>query len=162
MNPSPEQIADFVCEFKAGLKPHETHLINGEMSPELQSQLRGYIRARTEQATEIAELKTWKDAVLDSLAVSCADCSIDTPPAEILKLVASINEGLLSEFHKAQIAELMPLAKFGAMVMHDLETRTTFDALDVWCLADIARVTADDKRGYAPNVEAAIEQLLKD
>jgi hypothetical protein len=113
----------------------------------------------TEQAAEIAELKTWKDAVLDSLAVSCGDCAIGTPPAEILKLVASINESISHEFHKAQIAEIMPLAKFGARVMRKFDTITRIDI----------NQAALDENLYSvkelcvhPNIEATITKLLKD
>jgi hypothetical protein len=95
-NPTPEQIAEWRSDYKIG-----------------------YDDAKTEQATEIAQLK-------------------------------------------AQLAELMPLAKFGALVMHDLDVRETFDALDAWCHADAAKLIAQSKQGYAPNIEATITKLLKD
>jgi hypothetical protein len=104
----------------------------------------GYLRRCTEQATEIAELKAWKDAVLDSLAVSCGDCAIGTPPAEILKLVASINESLLSEFHKAKLAEVMPLTNKQLRELHHIEEFGLFCSYEEF--EQIAR---------------AIEQLLK-
>jgi hypothetical protein len=162
MKPSPEQIAEWR---KDAEKPyHDEYGIDNDARTKHAYTL-GYIRARTEQATEIAELKTWKDAVLDSLAVSCADCSIDTPPAEILKLVASINESLLSEFHKAKLAEVMPLAKFGAMSArkwtNDAYNKVIYEDLDDELIeAIVGGVFLDE--GIAPNIEATITKLLKD
>lgn len=48
-----------------------------------------HIRA---QEARIAELAPWKDAVIDALAVCCGDCAIGTPPSDVLKLIASINQ----------------------------------------------------------------------
>jgi uncharacterized protein YaaN involved in tellurite resistance len=58
---------------------------------------------------------------------------------------------------KAQIDELMPLAKFGAAAIE--ECMPELDSLIERC--GIAAVT-DDCYLFAPNIEAAIEQLLKD
>ena len=44
------------------------------------------------QEARIAELAPWKEAVIDALAVCCGDCAIGTPPSDVLKLIASINQ----------------------------------------------------------------------
>jgi hypothetical protein len=87
-------------------------------------------------------------------------------PTEIAKLVGAKAEiaALKQGLHRAdeKLAEAMLLAKFGAMVMRGIETHAMFDALDIWCLADSADITNAKSRGYAPGIEATIEQLLKD
>ena len=42
---------------------------------------------------EVKELSQWKEAVLDALAVSCADCPVDTPPAQVIALILDTHRG---------------------------------------------------------------------
>lgn len=60
----------------------------------------GYLRAMTEQEARIAELAPWKEAVIDALAVCCGDCAIGTPPSDVLKLIASINQQFTEQHYK--------------------------------------------------------------
>jgi hypothetical protein len=120
MNPSPEQVSEWRKEAESAWSLDSfAQIREGSYS----AYIKGYIRARTEQATEIAALK-------------------------------------------AQIAELIPLAKFGAIVTSS--RILIFQLSSVTSHALKAGVLMQDIEGdmlylkYAPNIEATIEKLLKD
>jgi hypothetical protein len=148
MNPSPEQIAEWRETFeKNETNPYlEITAIGMYAVTSIENRWQGYLRARTEQATEIAALK-------------------------------------------AQIAELMPIAKFGALTLRrhragDGNNDVEFDELAQDAIS--SKVTLEvrvteacsefcscvdyvGENGFpticlqsAPNIEATIEQLLKD
>jgi hypothetical protein len=63
---------------------------------------------------------------------------------------------------KAQIAELMPLAKFGAMVA---DFQFSKDGCSEACIQDTADecgLFLNGSSEYAPNIEATIAKILKD
>ena len=144
---TPTQIAEWREAFEAAWPGFYSAKTDGVYDREgRQSEWEGYLRARTEQSTEITELKA-------KLAGAEAE-------------VAALKQGL----HRAdeKLAEVMPLAKFGAMTMngnilmyHKQETIT--DAISCGLLVDDAH-HGDTIYGvtYAPSIEATIEQLLKD
>lgn len=120
MTPTPEQIAEWREEFEKSLPVGERQILpsQGYAIFRVEFEWRGYIRARTEQATEIAELK-------------------------------------------AKLAEVMPLARFGAEIANHLAGTGSITVSAMERMA--ARgVLTQDEREYAPNIEATIEQLLKD
>jgi hypothetical protein len=59
---------------------------------------------------------------------------------------------------KAQVAELMPLAKFGAMVMRDLSVLTVTKINNHALSQDLIGNGSEVK----PSIEATITKLLKD
>jgi hypothetical protein len=125
MNPSPEQIAEWQAEAKKQAMQWYADIQCHMPINVTDIYIQGYLRARTEQATEIAALK-------------------------------------------AQIAELMPLAKFGALIIDSrplmIHGYGTIDrAIEAGLISDegsdgfVLRDIA-----YKPNIKATIEQLLKD
>jgi hypothetical protein len=99
------------------------------------SYINGYLRARTEQDTEIAALKL-----------------------DIASALQALTEA------NVEIAELMPLAKFGAMVLRTYsyngditEAQVNSAAKQTNCMGDAKAWTV-----FMPNIEATIEQILKE
>jgi hypothetical protein len=126
MNPSPTQVSKWrkVSEWRKEAKREwdENGYANWAHKDEFSNFFLGYLRARTEQATEITTLK-------------------------------------------AQIEELIPLAKFGAMVLGN--RILMFQPSSVTSHALKAGVIISDNSiiqtvAYAPNIEATINKLLKD
>jgi hypothetical protein len=170
MNPSPEQIAEWRKEFELNNPQNLHYFIEGALRTRryidrlTQSSWAGYLRARTEQATEIAALKKELSSVYKGVKIriptdtmeqefanyerrgyakASTDMAVLKALVETLKnearahameagsANATINEinqfisgatGEPGNWHGAQpvkkyIAEIMPLAKFGAMVL---------------------------------------------
>jgi hypothetical protein len=132
MTPTPEQIAEWreaaELAFPKLLRKHYPHLHTAQQNKGAtfkyidmategvwQSFEIGYLRARTEQATEIAELK-------------------------------------------AKLAEVMPLAKFGAYILKDVGSFSTIKTYQA--LAKLGFVA--EGITLKPEIEAAISKLLKD
>ena len=104
----------------------------------------GYIYAKTEQATEISELKTEIAELRETL--------------DIVSLTAHNNHDF--------IVELLPLAKFGAYIQERYTNKegwyfgpTELEALSSRC--GLIQ-TAEYEIEFAPNIEATITKLLKD
>ena len=122
-SPTPEQLAEWRKEFESGF-PSIAKLERGAITGRyldiyIDYCWQGYLRAKTEQAAEIAQLK-------------------------------------------AQLAEVMPLAKFGAKVTNAYVGGICFArADDLNSKAFDAGVIQYDHK-YAPNIEATINKLLKD
>jgi hypothetical protein len=106
--------------------------------------IQGYIRARTEQATEIAELERLVEHYRNVFYTAYEE-----------------NTEL-----KAKLAKVMPLAKFGAMTMKTESclafhrTGLLMNALKCGVLIDTEDIF--NTVVYAPNIEATIKKLLKD
>ena len=94
--PTTEQIANWRKKFESRLSFPQAQRDglhkDGYLFRDIEYAWQGYFRAMTEQEARIAELAPWKDAVIDALAVCCGDCAIGTPPSDVLKLIASINQ----------------------------------------------------------------------
>jgi hypothetical protein len=130
MTPTPTQIADWreaashkwLATDTARLSNHENYI-------------EGCLHARTEQATEIAELKA--------------------------KLAGAEAAALKQSLHRASFDNeaIMPLAKFGARVMRKFDTITRTDINQAALYEDIYSLKELCVR---PHIEATIEQLLKD
>ena len=58
---------------------------------------------------------------------------------------------------KAKLAEVMPLAKFAAFTITRMHTSKKKDSLDAGISIEV-----DSEVIFAPNIEATIEQVLKD
>jgi chromosome segregation ATPase len=136
-SPTPTQIAEWREKFESKYTSEELFFQCGEYSDRyIQHEWQGYLRARTEQATEIAELKA-------KLAGAEAE-------------IAALKQGL----HRAdeKLAALMSLAKFGAMFLRELEP----DYSEVVTEFFLNTGVLDTASEYAPKIKATIEQLLKD
>jgi hypothetical protein len=137
VTPTHSQIAEWREEFETTYLPE--HLVQRGgvyIDRDIQHSWQGYLRARTEQATEVAELAGAE--------------------AEI----AALKQGL----HRAdeKLAEVMPLANFGAMVA---DFQFDKDGCSEACIQDTADecgLFLNGSNEYAPNIEATIEKILKD
>jgi hypothetical protein len=117
--PSPEKIAEWREKFESKYTSQELFFQCGEYSDRyIQHEWQGYLRARTEQATEIAALK-------------------------------------------AKIKELMPLAKFGAVVLKTYKEGYVSDE-EIGNFALRSGCLTQPSEGYAPDIEATIAKILKD
>jgi hypothetical protein len=116
MTPSLEQIAEWRKEFESKKIAYYTHMSHyriGEYDiPHTEDEWQGYLRARTEQATEIAALK-------------------------------------------AQVVELLPLAKFGALIATNGTMNLANDAYESGVFKEPNFLCKHD------NIEATITKLLK-
>jgi hypothetical protein len=172
MNPSPEQIAEW--REKAATAYMADDSVNDLVHPILAYEF-GYLRARTEQATEIAELKALaanlkQEAQIHAMEARGANATIN----EINQFISGAT-GEPANWHgaqpvkeyvnglKAQIAELMPLAKFGALVLK-------YDQNEYFCEEEIGNFALANRLTYTvisngirsniyANIEATIEQL---
>jgi ribosomal protein L9 len=180
-NPSPEQIAECRKEFEKTEWPTELKREpSGYSNNYIEGVWQGYLRRCTEQATEIAELKALaanlkQEAQIHAMEARGANATIN----EINQFISGAT-GEPANWHgaqpvkefvnelKAKLAEVMPLAKFGALVMdskllmgHDYGTIDR--AIEAGLLSDEG---ADGLvlRGivYKENIEATITKLLKD
>jgi hypothetical protein len=179
MNPSPEQIAEWRETFESKYTPEELFFQCGEYSDRyIQHDWQGYLRRCTEQATEIAALKDDLQFV-ERWAVHHGTKSHMTPenalsviqhyPA-ITTITKSYVDGKVPDTFnpyaqiaalKAQIAELMPLAKFGAIVLRTYKEGYVSDE-ELGNFALTSKCVMQPFEEYAPNVEATITKILKD
>jgi hypothetical protein len=183
---TPEHIAEWRKDFESIKTTFYTRMSKyriGEYDvPYIQGQWQGYLRRCTEQATEIAELKDalqfverWavyhgtKPHVTAEQALSLIQYY---PPIRAItksyvdgKVPDTFNPYAQIAELKAKLAEVLPLAKYGAITIRQIESIENdvfkfpqFRDKQVAELVDI--LFSDD--GIMPTIEATIEQLLKD
>lgn len=132
------------------------------------------------QATEIAELKEYKQLYEDAMGASNAAGWVGVSAAQVIeqqdseiaelkaknKLLEDVYATDEREFVRlnAKLAEVLPLAKFGATVLRTYshngditEGQVHNAAKQTNCMHDAKAFTV-----FPPNIEATIEQLLKD
>jgi len=143
MTPTHIQIAEWREKFESGFQYKPTIDDDGDYLDNTQVMWTGYIRAHTEQTAQIAELKA----------------KLVGAEAEI----AALKQGL----HRAdeKLAEVIPLAKFGAMTMKTESClafhRTGLLVNATNCGVLVATEDVFSAVVYAPNIEATIETILK-
>jgi hypothetical protein len=140
--PSPEQIAEWREKFALGLQINLRDLNDsGNFAAiGLEREFRGYLRRCTEQAPEIAELKA---------KLSEAESKIEGAKIAFENIIVA---------NDSNMATLMPLAKFGAMVMRDFSALTA-TKINNHALSQDFIVSGHKVK---PNIEATITKLLKD
>jgi hypothetical protein len=141
MTTAPEQLKAWRIKFESRYDLSQLGTVYDRyLNQDVREAWGNYVEAREDALTQIAELKA-------KLAGAEAE-------------VAALKQGL----HRAdeKLAEVMPLAKFGAMVAKG-DYLSDDDAIDLELKAGISIDTSGYKTlEYAPNIEATIEQLSKD
>jgi hypothetical protein len=171
--PSPEQIAEWRKEFELPLSLMPDYLKRLPQKPEeykhneAESEWQGYLRARAEQATEIAALKALAETLKNEAQIHAMEArGTNATINEINKFISGAT-GEPANWHgaqpvkeyvnglKAQIAELMPLAKFGALIATNGTLNLSDDAYKSGVFKDPNFLCKHD------NIEATITKLLK-
>jgi hypothetical protein len=155
-----EQIAQWREEFEAayGDEHTPTDSFGNYIYYHQDLQFRGYVIARTEQATEIAKLKEhkqWYDEAMIATNVAgyagmSATQVIEAMHTEIAQL-------------KTQVTELIPIAKFGAMVAAAHMADDLIDAEDLTDGMLAAELLTDDNgvTNYVDGIEEKIMEVLR-
>jgi len=135
---TPTQIEDWRKEFEKSLTIDERQILplQGYASFRVEFEWCGYIRARTEQANFD---RAFPDA-LKPMREGIEQSVIERQATEIAEL-------------KAKLAEVMPLAKFGARVMHKFDAITKTDIYQAALIENLYSVKDCCVR---PNIKATI------